>query len=236
MPFGLIIEMKASLIRLMAQMICGGYVCLMAEYRNDTARTVGRKSRGRWLASAVGLALTATACSGGSDSSAVPTVQLTSTAPTTVTTTTTIQATTTTEDPALAYERDVAEITSVYEKSLSYLGVYGANVEVDVLNSFAIDPLLERKVEYITAWSEQGFKIGDGSYGFDFIEIVVDGDDSTALSCNFDGVEVLSATGELVIPADKVRFLWASEFHRIDGEWKISDTTFANGEPTECVS
>lgn len=173
-------------------------------------------------------------CSGGSDASATPTVQLTSTAPTTVATTTTTEATTTTEDPAIAHERDVAEITEVYGLLVNSFERLGLNQSDEQVAEFATDPFLSTRVENMETLVSQGFKVGQADSGFRLIEAEIDGDIAHTTTCELDGSSILTEAGEVVYPADVEWTLWVSELHRLPQGWRVAVSNRQNGEFLTC--
>lgn len=224
----------------------GRYVCAMAEPQHTITRTRSHPGlslglhfggrRMRIVGLAVGAVLALGACSGESDAASVPTIHLEPTTLTTVApTTTSTEATTTTEDPEAAYERDVAEITAVYDQLLSYLGEYGAVVNEEALEVTAIDPLLTRWMANTEAWETEGYLISGTAYNFRIIELEIQEHEATLETCEFDGGQLLTADGsQVIIPVDTEHFLWTTHLRRTAGGWRVFETNYAGGEPTPC--
>lgn len=205
----------------------------MAANHTNTESSSTLRARSRLLLLAAVL-LIAASCSGGSGASATPTVLLTSTAPTTVATTTTTQATTTTEDPAIAHERDVAEITEVYEVLLNYSKQYGPVPNEDAVAEFAAEPLRTIYLTNLESWEQQGLIIGESTKEHTVLDVEITDDTAILHSCNLDGTSLVTSDGQVVIPADTEHHLRETRFLRTFDGWRITESTYQDGKATTC--
>jgi hypothetical protein len=178
-----------------------------------------------WATLMIATALALAGCTSGSnETSPTSTIEQ---ATTTVPTTTTGPATTT-EDPNLA------EVMVAYEGHLTYLPIHGATADEQLLAEYAAGPLLERLVDRYAGHEADGKRVGDGQYLIHVLDIEMDDDVAFITSCNLDGVSLLSATGEELIPPDVDRYLRITELKHLKQGWRVIETTFEGGVKTEC--
>lgn len=193
-------------------------------------RLPSRRSSARRLSRvAAGLSLLILAgCSDGSESVSPPTVQLTTsttTAPSS--TTTTAEVTTSTEDPE-------AEIIRVYEGTLGYLTVYGTVLDRSALLSLTSDPLLTRLSDRISFYESNEIVVGRDLYDVSIVSITVEGQRATVISCDLDGISLITATGNEYISADTERYLRTAQVQHFSDGWRVTDTQLSGEGQMRC--